>query len=193
MHREYLSPLPARMTISHDRLTATNASRASFEGRLTPENVTPIPKNPIIERFFNQIGLAEELGSGTKALFKYTRAYSGADPVLKEGDVFTAIIPLRFPQAGGPADGHDAKNTTRKGTVGNPSAGISPIPVIQTPEPSAREAAISPTPQHAPSRNVSRQRRAEVEALLTDQPAITVKDVATRCGISPRTAQRLLA
>lgn len=33
---------------------------------LTPENFVPDSKNPIIASFFNNIGLADELGSGTK-------------------------------------------------------------------------------------------------------------------------------
>ena len=192
-HREYLNPLPARMTISRDRLTATNASRASFEGQLTPENVTPIPKNPIIERFFNQIGLAEELGSGTKALFKYTRAYSGADPILKEGDVFTTVIPLHFPQVGNSANEHDAENMTEKNIAANSGVGSISIPAVQAPDLSAGGAAPSSSPRRIPTRSVSHQRRSEVEALFIDHPVITVRDVAARCGISPRTAQRFLA
>ena len=192
MHREYLSLLPARITINRDRLTATNASRASFEGQLTPENVTPIPKNPIIERFFNQIGLAEELGSGTKALFKYTRVYSGADPMLKEGDVFTAVIPLRFPQVGNSANGQDTEGA--KGSVTeNSGTGSISIPAVQAPDLSAGGATPSPSPRRTPTRSTSDQRWSEIEALFIDHPAITVKDVAARCGISPRTAQRFLA
>lgn len=51
-------------------------------------------KNPIIASFFNQIGNADELGSGTRNLYKYSRRYSGLDPKLVEGDVFRIIIPL---------------------------------------------------------------------------------------------------
>jgi ATP-dependent DNA helicase RecG len=35
-----------------------------------------------------------ELGSGVKNLFKYSKVYSGQDPQLIEGDIFKTIIPL---------------------------------------------------------------------------------------------------
>ena len=41
-----------------------------------------------------EIGYADTLGSGVRNLFKYSKAYSGADPELIEGDVFRTIIPL---------------------------------------------------------------------------------------------------
>ncbi|MDR0416735.1 MAG: hypothetical protein LBH76_05365, partial [Propionibacteriaceae bacterium] len=40
------------------------------------------------------IAYADRLGSGVRNLYKYTPIYSGQDPKLIEGDVFTAIIPL---------------------------------------------------------------------------------------------------
>jgi len=38
--------------------------------------------------------IADELGSGVKNLFRFTKAYSGADPQLMEDDIFRIIIPL---------------------------------------------------------------------------------------------------
>ena len=52
------------------------------------------PKNPAISKVFREIGLADELGSGMRNSYKYTRLYSGADPQFIEGDVFEIIIPL---------------------------------------------------------------------------------------------------
>lgn len=40
------------------------------------------------------IALADELGSGMRNTYKYTRLYSGGEPEFKEGDVFRTIIPL---------------------------------------------------------------------------------------------------
>ena len=54
----------------------------------------PLPKNPIIAELFTNIGRADTLGSGTRNLFKYSWAYGGSQPVLKEGDVFEATVPL---------------------------------------------------------------------------------------------------
>lgn len=48
----------------------------------------------IRDHFFREIGRTYELGSGVRKLYKYTRAYSGADPQLQEGDIFKVIIPL---------------------------------------------------------------------------------------------------
>lgn len=93
VHREYLSPLSARLIIDGRGIKTENASRAFFDGQITPKNLSPVPKNPIIAGFFHQIGLAEELGSGTQKLFQYARRFMGADPVLTEGDIFTAVIP----------------------------------------------------------------------------------------------------
>ena len=61
---------------------------------ITPENVRPVSKNPIIAAFFKEIGRADELGSGTRNLYHYTRLYSGVDPVIDEEDAFSVTVPL---------------------------------------------------------------------------------------------------
>lgn len=71
-----------------------NACRASRIGEITPENLSPVPKNPMIAAFFNQIGNADELGSGTRNLYKYSKRYSGQNPSIIEGDIFRIIVPL---------------------------------------------------------------------------------------------------
>ena len=49
----------------------------------------------MIARFFREIGLAEELGSGVRNLYKYTKLYAdGANPQLLEDDIFKIVIPL---------------------------------------------------------------------------------------------------
>ena len=93
-HREYSSPLPAKLVIDGQGLRTENASRPRYLGRLTPEAFNPLPKNPIIAEFFANVGLADVLGSGTRNLFKYSWAYGGGQPVLVEGDVFKATVPL---------------------------------------------------------------------------------------------------
>ena len=40
------------------------------------------------------IGMADELGSGVRNLFKFGKKYSGQDPQLIDGDVFKIIVPL---------------------------------------------------------------------------------------------------
>ena len=44
---------------------------------------------------FKEIGRADELGSGVRNLFKYSKIYSGAKPQLLEADIFRTIIPIR--------------------------------------------------------------------------------------------------
>lgn len=63
-------------------------------GEIDPSNFSPYPKNPILAKFFSEIGWAEELGSGIRNTYKYCKFYSGADPVFIEDDVFKTIIPL---------------------------------------------------------------------------------------------------
>ena len=56
---------------------------------------TPQTKNPTIAKFFREIGRFEELGSGVRNIFKYTKFYSnGKQPELLEGDIFKITIPI---------------------------------------------------------------------------------------------------
>ena len=43
---------------------------------------------------FQNIGLADELGSGGRNLYRYVKRYSGKNPELIDGDVFRIIVPL---------------------------------------------------------------------------------------------------
>jgi ATP-dependent DNA helicase RecG len=94
MHREYTSSYAAKFIIEKDRMYVENANRATREGIITPENLEPNPKNPIIASFFRNIGRADRLGSGVRKLFKYSKFYSGQEPQFIEGDVFRIIVPL---------------------------------------------------------------------------------------------------
>lgn len=94
MHREFTSTYAAKFVIEKDRMYIENASRASRQGLITPENLEPNPKNPIIASFFRNIGRADRLGSGVRNLYKYSKYYSGEEPKFIEGDVFRIIVPL---------------------------------------------------------------------------------------------------
>jgi predicted HTH transcriptional regulator len=85
---------PWKDLIEKDRMFVENANRAAKGGVVTLENYEPNPKNPIIASFFRNIGLADELGSGVRNLYKYGRRYSGGDPELIDGDVFRIMMPL---------------------------------------------------------------------------------------------------
>lgn len=93
IHREFTSPSIATIGISDEGIRTRNASRALYAGRVTPEELDPNPKNPIVANFFTQLGRSEELGSGTRTLYEHSRYYSGRDPVLEEGNFFTAFVP----------------------------------------------------------------------------------------------------
>ncbi|MDR1930405.1 MAG: AAA family ATPase, partial [Treponema sp.] len=94
---------PAKIIIEQDRIYAENWNKSLKPGRITPEEFTPYPKNPLLARFFVNIGLADQLGSGIRNLYRYTRLYSGTEPELLEGDIFKTIIYLAensVPKAG---------------------------------------------------------------------------------------------
>ena len=94
MHREYTSGFQARFVIEKDKMFVENANRAKKDGLITPENVIPYPKNPIIANFFRNIGYSDKLGSGVRKVFTYSEKYSGADPIFAESDVFRITVPL---------------------------------------------------------------------------------------------------
>lgn len=94
IHREYTSSYQAKFVIEKNRMYIENANRASQNAVITPDNMEPSPKNPIIAAFFRNIGYADQLGSGVRNLFKYSKFYSGKDPEFVEGDIFRIIVPL---------------------------------------------------------------------------------------------------
>ena len=65
-----------------------------YESICSFDNLEPNSKNPIIAAFFRNIGYADQLGSGVRKLFKYSKYYSGKDPQFVEDDVFRIIVPL---------------------------------------------------------------------------------------------------
>ena len=94
IHREYSSHYIAKFVIMKDKMFVENACRAKREREITPENLEPDSKNPRIAAFFKNLYLVDELGSGTRKLFKYVPFYSNAKPVLQEADIFRIIVPL---------------------------------------------------------------------------------------------------
>ncbi|MCK5912374.1 MAG: putative DNA binding domain-containing protein, partial [Desulfuromusa sp.] len=76
------------------QVMAENSNRPHGHGLIEPDNFSLFPKNPVIARFFRQIGRADELGSGVRKLFKYCRTYGGSNPELLEADIFRFVLPL---------------------------------------------------------------------------------------------------
>ncbi|MCB0397893.1 MAG: putative DNA binding domain-containing protein [Flavobacteriales bacterium] len=95
IHREFSNAFPAKLIIEKNRVYAENWNRPHGSGAIDPANFSPYPKNPVIARFFKEIGRVDELGSGIRNVNKYTGIYTpGAKPEFLEGDIFKTIIPL---------------------------------------------------------------------------------------------------
>ena len=61
------------------------------------------------------VGRADELGSGTRNLYHYTRLYSGTDPIIDEEDAFSVTVPLNddySPEVGKRTRGNDIIQTS---------------------------------------------------------------------------------
>lgn len=97
IHREFISGFPAKLIIEKDKMWTENASKSKKVGKIDIKNFSPYSKNPKIAKFFREIGLADELGSGVRNTTKYTKIYSGGVPIFDEtdDDVFKTIIPLK--------------------------------------------------------------------------------------------------
>ena len=93
--REYTNAYPSSFVIYRDRVETKNANKPHLYGQLLPDNFEPFPKNPHIIQIFTQIGRSEELGTGVRNVYKYTKAYSGEDNIeFEEKDVFISQVPL---------------------------------------------------------------------------------------------------
>ncbi len=94
VHRDYSSAFPAKIIIDREKICTENWSKTNRMGRVVPDDFIPYPKNPVLSKIFMNIGYADGLGSGVRNLYKYTKMYSGCQPVLEEGEVFRTTIPL---------------------------------------------------------------------------------------------------
>lgn len=93
-HRDFSSGYVAKFVIERDRLYTENANRSHGHGALHLSSFEPYAKNPPISKVFREIGLADELGSGMRNTYKYTKLYSGGTPEFIEGDVFRTVVAL---------------------------------------------------------------------------------------------------
>jgi len=110
IHREYANAFPAKLIIEKDKVVTENWNRPHGAGVIDPANFSPFPKNPVIAKFFKEIGRVDELGSGVRNTFKYCGIYTpGTQPEFIEDDVFKTIIPLKTPEG-------TTQKTTQKST-----------------------------------------------------------------------------
>lgn len=96
IHREFTNAFPSKFIIEKERALAENWNRTHNGGVIDPANFSPFPKNPIIAKFFKEIGRVDELGSGVRNTFKYCGIYTpGSKPEFIEEGVFRTMIPLK--------------------------------------------------------------------------------------------------
>lgn len=129
MHRDFSSGYVAKLVIEKKRIYTENANLSHGYGALDIATFEPFQKNPPISKVFREIGLADELGSGMRNTYKYTKMYSGGEPQFVEGDVFRITIPLSEVATAtvGPNSLTDGtRNETRNGT-GNGTIKLSDI------------------------------------------------------------------
>lgn len=93
-HRDYSSGYVAKFVIEKNKMFTENGNRANGNGLLNIVSFEPYAKNPPISKVFRELSLADELGSGMRNTYKYTKLYSGGTPEFIEGDIFRTIIPL---------------------------------------------------------------------------------------------------
>jgi ATP-dependent DNA helicase RecG len=161
VHREYSKGFPAKIIIESNRIYAENWSRTNRHGRISPDTFTPEPKNPLLARFFVNIGLADKLGSGVRNLYKYTKIYSGGEPELIEGDVFKTILPLK--------------------EIGSVGANGDPIGEV------IGEAIGEPRfPDHFPKTETQDR----ILAALSENPNMSVSALAVKVGVSDRSIKQ---
>ena len=95
IHREYSSSYPTTFTIFSDKVVTENWNVPYVYGKIDLTTLKPHRKNPLIANVFSQMGIVEELGSGTRKIFKYTPLISGGnEPQIEEEDVYKVVIPL---------------------------------------------------------------------------------------------------
>ena len=92
-HCDYSKAVFARIIIEKDSIYDENSNRSNKHGRIDPNNFTPLSKNPPIAKFFMNTGRADQLGSGVRNHYKYTKIYSGGEPELVEDDMFKTVVP----------------------------------------------------------------------------------------------------
>jgi len=97
IHREYTNAFPSTFTIYNESVETKNANKPHVYGLLYPNTFQSFPKNPNIAQLFTQMGRSEELGTGIRNVYKYSKAYSGSDKIVfSEEDIFISKVPLKY-------------------------------------------------------------------------------------------------
>jgi len=96
-------------------LKIANPCNPIFKGNIEINNYYPHQKNPLISKFFLQLGWVEEIGTGIYNINKYLPFYSPGDKAsFVEDVIFTTTIPI--PKLNGQQI-QDMKKTTTQETM----------------------------------------------------------------------------
>ena len=191
MHREFTSSFVAKFVIESNRMYIENANRSVKVGYITPENLEPNPKNPLIASFFRNIGYADTLGSGTRKLYKYSEYYSGKYPELEDGDIFRITVPLDDSYSFDFVDEpQKAGNEPQKIENEPQKAGNEPQKIGDEPQ------KIGDEPQkvgNEPQKAVRQHRLERIIEIILDNPHITRIELSSLLGVSEATIKRDLS
>ncbi len=95
VHREYMSRISSRIIIYADRIEFENPCVPLYHGKIVPDTSIPNQKNPLISKFFLQMGWVEEVGSGLINVTKYLPFFApGSWAEFIEDEIFRTIVHL---------------------------------------------------------------------------------------------------
>ena len=183
-HRDYSSGFPAKMIIDDEKITIENSNLAHGIGALDLQKFEPFPKNPAISKVFREIGLADELGSGMRNTYKYTRLYSGAFPLFEEGNIFRTIIPLKkiaTQKVGGNGVAQDVAHSVAQDVAHSVAQDVAH--------------SVAQDVAHSVAQDVAHDKIALVEFIkekIRENDKITRKTIADEAGVSVKTIERTI-
>jgi ATP-dependent DNA helicase RecG len=106
VHREYTNAHPCTFVIGKDNVETENANNPHGEGMIDPSRFTPFPKNPVIAKFFIELGRVDELGLGVLNVTRLSKQYAGRKkPKFIEGTTFKMVIPVLANPSDGVSEG----------------------------------------------------------------------------------------
>ena len=138
-------------------------------------------------RIFRNIGYADILGSGVKNLFKYCKAYGGADPQFIEGDIYRIIVPLkeRFSEKeSGEISVATQPDTTQSGATqsgttqsGTTQSGTTQSGTTQSATQSATQSGVKAAAQN------------QIYAAILQDPYLSQSQIASKTGLNVNTVK----
>lgn len=97
VHREYTDAYPATLIIYNNRVETQNANNSNVKGLLDIATFSPYPKNPLLAKFFIELGWVDQLGSGVLNVNKFIKQYAGPESgpaEFLEDAIFKAVVPV---------------------------------------------------------------------------------------------------